>query len=260
MTIRGVDVSSHQQASAINWQALAETHQFLIARGTYGTRPDSQCAAHVECARAAGLVTGLYHFFRPGQPVADQLTAFTAVADTLSVDSSWIVPALDLEANERYDGPFSAERYSEPCWTIAEFLQQRYGGCLIYINPSDWRTLGRPGWVLSHHVWLAQWGVRETTPDLPWAIWQHSVAALPGVYASPIDQNVARAPLPLVTTPEVVPDEDWEVDTQVTRAALTASAQQLRDAMAEVRELELPRDRAAEMTDRDKDVRERDDD
>lgn len=258
MTLRGIDVSHHQDPGAINWHALAVRHRFVIARATYGTRPDRTCATHIECARGAGLVPGLYHFFRPGQSLAEQIAAFTDLADVLGMGPGWLLPTIDIENNETHDGPFTAARYVEPCWTFVEAMRQRYGGCLIYCNPSDWRALGSPEWLQENHLWLAQWNSPRVTPPfgMPVAIHQHKVAPLPGIYEGLIDQNVAEGPLPLIAGEPLADWDDEEETTAVTRAELARSARELREA---VDLLELPRDRDAETAARDRLVSESDD-
>lgn len=255
--LQGIDVSHHQQPSAIGWRALAVDHRFVIARATYGVRIDTTCAMHIELARDAGLTCGLYHFFRPGQDVADQIAAFTRAADTLGMGDGWILPALDVEKNEKYDGPFTAARYVEPCWTFVEVMRQRYGGCIVYTNPSEWRLLGSPEWLQENHLWLAQWNSSHVTPPFGMrvAIHQHKVAPLPGIYEGLIDQNVAEGPLPLIAG-DAADDWDEEETTAVTRAELAKSARELREA---VELMELPRDREAETAARDRLVSESDD-
>jgi hypothetical protein len=169
----------------------------------------------------------------------------------------WLIPALDVEKNEKYDGPFTAARYSEQCRGIAAAFAARWGGCLIYTNPADWHALGSPMWLRDYRLWLAQWGTEQPTPPLGlnWTIWQHRVAPLPGVYGRDIDQNRCRSPMPLIRPLSAVDDWDEEDDTKVTRSALTASADELRQTLARI---ELPRRREAETAARDRLVSESD--
>lgn len=188
--LRGVDISSHQVSTAINWQKLAESHQFVICRGTYGTRRDTRCAEHVRRAQDVGLTCGLYHFFRPQQSTDDQLAAFGEMADDLGMGAGWVVPALDVERNEAFDGPFTPGRYVDQCHEIAETWENTWGTPLLYVNPSDWLTLGSPAWLTDYLLWLADWSPPADSPlNHAWTIWQHTVAPLPGIYEKDIDQD-----------------------------------------------------------------------
>lgn len=212
-TVRGIDVSHHQVPGALNWSKLGETHRFCIARATYGSKEDESFREHVRRAQAVGLIVGAYAFFRPGQSIDEQLDAFGAAVDAADMGPGWLVPALDVEQNEAYDGVISADRYA-PAEQIAAAWRDRWGAALVYTNPAMWAAIGSPGWLREHHLWISHYGVREprTPLGLSWAIWQHSVAALPGVTGSLLDQNVART-LPLIGSPTVadlIPlDPDW---------------------------------------------------
>jgi lysozyme len=233
----GLDVSHHQTAGAIRWDLLAESHRFIVARGCYGTKADATFGQHVRRAQAVGMVCGAYLFFRPTQDVDEQLATFESVTSAVGMGPSWLVPALDVERNEKFDGHFTASRYSARCRAIAERLRDRYGGCLVYTNPSDWQALGSPAWIREHMLWIAHYtsAAQPLTPHaMPWRIWQHRVAPLAGIYPRDIDQNTARLPLPLIAAP--LPE--------------TLPAPVL---------LPLERDIDAERWDRDRDIAERDD-
>ena len=137
--LRGIDVSSHQLPGAINWKKLAETHKFVIARATYGTRLDTQCAEHIQRARDVGLITGIYAFFRASQEVIHQIEAFEQACEALKVGPGWIVPTLDVEENEAFDGPTTAERYA-PANVFCQALKDRWGSAMVYTNPESGRA------------------------------------------------------------------------------------------------------------------------
>lgn len=216
--LRGIDVSHHQAPGAISWPRLAETHRFVYARATYGTKPDESFAEHIRRARQVGLFAGAYAFFRPGQDVAEQLAAFERTVDAAGMGPGWLAPALDVEQNEQYDGPISADRYA-PAETICRAWRARFGDAVLYTNPSMWAALGSPGWLREFHLWIAHYDVSvpKTPFGLSWAIWQHRVAPLPGVLGSALDQNVARA-LPMLRAPTEPPQIVLEQDLDERRA------------------------------------------
>ncbi|MFJ2114546.1 MULTISPECIES: glycoside hydrolase family 25 protein [unclassified Streptomyces] len=62
MTIKGIDVSSHQQAT-FSTTGL----DFVFVKATEGkSYVNPRMTAQSDCGRAAGLVVGFYHFLRPG--------------------------------------------------------------------------------------------------------------------------------------------------------------------------------------------------
>lgn len=210
--LRGIDVSHHNSFNAINYVELAKTHQFLIARATYGVRRDEYCGDHIKRARDAGLTTGLYHFFRSSQDAAEQLDAFADVAAKIGMGPGWVAPALDVEQNEAYDGKTTPEGYAPAEHMVREWLAL-HGAALIYTNPVTWQLIGSPRWIEIAALWIAHTGVAEpkTPHGLPWTIWQHRVAPLPGVLNAQLDQNVARS-LPLLQKWEpapITPELDW---------------------------------------------------
>lgn len=199
--LRGVDVSHHQNPKLVDYKRLAETHKFVIVRATYGLVADETCAAHVRGAQDAGLVVGLYHFYRPGQDTDAQFDAFGSVADALGCGAGWLPPAVDLE-RDKNDGEPSKSRYA-PAEELVECLQARYGAAMVYTSAGFWGEISQPDWIKDELLWVAHWGAtRPSTPlGMPWAIWQHKVANLAGIMPGPIDQNVARA-LPLLVAPD----------------------------------------------------------
>ncbi len=213
--VRGIDVSSHQSPDAIRWAELAKTHGFVIARATYGTRPDTTFAEHVHRARDAGMVVGSYLFFRSSQDAQAQLEAFAEAVEPLGMGPGWIPPALDLESNVSNGDPLSAAKYA-PAEAICEAWVQRWGRAMVYTNVSTWSSIGNPEWVREHLLWVANYGVASphTPLGLPWNLWQHSVAPILGVMAGDLDQNFAAAALPLLVTsdaPALLPlDLDWD--------------------------------------------------
>lgn len=197
----GVDVSHHQNPTAINWEKLAETHSFVIARACYGATPDRQTTEHARRAREVGLTIGLYMFLRPTQSIELQLGAFSKQAKACGLRAGDLPPALDIE-DDPGNPPVQVTPYlAGPVRRILSSWECSYG-CrpLVYCTARDWRRLGAPRWLLEYPLWVAHWGaVKPTTPgDVAPKIWQHAVLPLAGVYAAKIDQNIAYGDLPRI--------------------------------------------------------------
>jgi len=208
----GIDVSHHQSPASLPWDKIAATSSFCIVRATYGAGlRDRQCAEHMRRARQVGLAVGLYHFYRPSQPVEDQIAAFRAAAQSAGYEAGDIIPALDVEAD-----PIPSMQHVSPAWEpgvkrFADALTVEFGApCLIYITQREFGMLGKPSWMLAHPLWVAHYKdtTKPATPgNQPHLIHQHRVGPYdpkgPGGYfdgGSPqLDQNRATGPLAVAT-------------------------------------------------------------
>lgn len=208
---RGIDVSYWQVPKSVNWRKLAETHTFVYVRATYGTKVDPACAEHLTRAREAGLLPGLYHFFRPSLSAAEQLEAFGDVAEAVGMAPGWLAPALDIE-QDKHDGAVTQARYAHAEDVVRAWIAQ-WKRAVIYTNPATWLALGSPDYIRDCDLWISHYGVRmpKTPLGLPWALWQHLVAPLPAVYPYDLDQNMARV-LPIVPVPRAAAEPVLEQD------------------------------------------------
>ncbi len=210
----GIDVSHHQAPAALPWKRFAESSSFAIVRGSYGTMKDRVTAEHVKRARAVGLKVGLYHFYRPSQPVTDQLAIFRAQLKLAGIGPGDIVPTIDVE-HDPLPKPGTAV---SPAWqgSILQFVDQMVGefsDCMVYITQREFGMLGKPEWLLTRPLWIAHYtgAAKPATPgNRPATIWQHRVGPYDpngaGGYdkARPeLDQNRLLGELPLVR--DVVP-------------------------------------------------------
>lgn len=199
--MRLLDVSHHQPPAKVDY-ARAKELGFVgvIARATYGVRPDETFDDHVRSARAAGLIVGGYHFFRQQQDPGAQARAFADTVAAVNYGPGDILPALDLEANGAYDGEPIPAQY-ERAKRIYVDWHRRFGGAMVYFSPAFWTAMGRPQWWVDGPIWIAHYHVATPSVPLgrPWAIWQNKVERLPGVYElGPIDQNEVASELPLI--------------------------------------------------------------
>jgi len=195
--LRGIDISHWQDAERIDWAKLRETHQFVICRAAYGTMRDREVVEHVRHARREAFSIGLYQFFRACQDVQKQFDVLRVVDDDCGYESGDIVPGMDVEDDP---GAPLGQRSVRPEWSapaeqLSTLLVEQYGNASNYLTQRDWVRLGRPGWVLDRPLWVAHWTEHPepaTPNDEAWAMWQHRVGKLPGVYPGDLDQNVSR--------------------------------------------------------------------
>lgn len=230
---RAIDLSHHQSASAIPWSRIRETADTCIIRLSYGSGlRDRQCVQHFERARGAGFRVGAYHFYRPSQPVADQLAVFKSQAEACGYGPGDICPWLDIEADPvPKPGAAVSPAWNAPAFELYSAIREAFGVCGIYITQREWSQLGKPQWVLDAPLWIAHY-TKSASPATPGGkaphIWQHRVGVYdpdgPGGYYEGgglvLDQNRILLPLPRVTakivagplvpSSEAAEDPDWD--------------------------------------------------
>ena len=184
--IPGVGGSQYQDPAAIDWSVLARTHRFVIARATYGLKPDRTFVDHVARARAAGLQVGGYHFLWQDVGADAQLAAFRAQLDAAGIGAGDILPAVDLED----DGPRDFAIYEPRARRFIEGM----GEMLIYTGPDFYRRMGEPEWLRAYPWWIAHYTEADAPhcPWVDWAIWQHTGTGRVDGFDKQIDRNRAR--------------------------------------------------------------------
>lgn len=213
----GIDLSHFQNPDTLPWEEFRGKVQIVMARASYGAGlHDDFEPRHIAHARAIGAKVGVYHFYRPSQPVAAQFDALRMGADAAGITIGDVVPAIDVEM-DLFPAPGAAvaPSWSDPCDEFAEKIISEYGNCIIYQTKNDWLLMGKPAWVLHRPLWVAEYtaGALSTPGGMPAFMHQHRVGKFdpsgPGGYfkndAQQIDQNQLLAPPPLVggvITPE----------------------------------------------------------
>lgn len=190
---KGLDVSAYQDPKAMDWaQLFSLGYSFVYVRGVrMGRVLDVHAAEHVRRARAAGFDVGLYGFFVPTEPVAQQLELMVEAHERFVVGPGDLAPALDLES---YSSVKASPSWVAPAAEILDGYADRIGGAIRYHNVNDWHLMGSPAELQRFALWLADY----TPPaNLPCLLWQHASAPVPG-YGMVLDQNVAHGELPRI--------------------------------------------------------------
>lgn len=165
---KGYDVSKWQTPSDWKPDGLA----FLIARASIGTTPDEQYAKHIAKAKAAGLVTGAYHFnwdpdYSGTATPEEQARFFVKQAGDVDFLFLDVEGAMSFETDE-------TKRF------IAEV--HRLGRrCGLYMSASVYR------WdVGQDYDWVAKWS--STQPAGDWEFWQYTSSS-PATDGGRLDAN-----------------------------------------------------------------------
>lgn len=210
----GIDVSHHQKPSAFDWARIKDSQSFCFARASYGIKPDEAFVRHFTGARDAGLIVGAYTFFRQSEPWEKQYEVFGDQLRRVRFGVGNIVPVVDLEWNEPFDGPVKPGKLNDGAQALMQRLMSDYSGCMAYLSPSFYEVLGKPEWLLSYPWWIAHY-TQNAEPWCPykkdWTIWQYtSVGRLAG-FSGPLDLNRAYG-LPLVEKKSIPPMLPVEVE------------------------------------------------
>lgn len=154
--LKGLDVSTYQTLA--DWSPAGLS--FLIARASIGTSKDSMYDKHIAKAKAAGLVTGAYHFNWTGANARAEARYFLTAAG----DADLLF--LDVEGGHTYT--------RDQIIAFVDEVHQSGKKCGLYMSASVYR------WnVGQDYDWIAQWG---TTPPVgAWEFWQYQ--------GSPLDKD-----------------------------------------------------------------------
>jgi len=179
-TTLGIDLSGYQPT--VNWAEVAASGiAFAFIKATEGTTLiDHTFKSHWSDAKAAGLLRGAYHFFRPQLDAAAQARIFLSQLQ----DSGELPPVLDVETGSS----LPPSQIASGIATWLELVTATTGRPIIYTMPGFWNTLPViPGIADKADLWVAHWGARVPAavsgfPD--WKFWQYTnkatISGVPG--------------------------------------------------------------------------------
>lgn len=169
----GIDVSVYQ--GNIDWQRVkAAGIEFAYIRVSDGLPPiDSKFVQNWSGARAAGVLRGVYQFFREDEDAVAQADLLLDTMGPLEADD--LPPAIDVESTDGQTGPTIVAHVS--AWM--DRIEAATGRTpIIYTGRPFWDTnTGSSTAVNDRPLWIPNWGV--TCPSISaawssWAVWQYS--------------------------------------------------------------------------------------
>ena len=183
-SVHGIDVSAYQ--GRIDWPEVARQHvRFAFIKASEGgTLRDARFRRNWHEARAAGILSGAYHYFQPTRAGQAQANLFIA---TVPIRPGDLPPVLDVEAPRFHD--VAEMRREVRAWLVA--VEAHYGvRPILYSNYTFYRHY-LAGHFDDYPLWLAHYEVaRPALPAERWIIWQHSDEAyVPGIRGA-VDFNV----------------------------------------------------------------------
>ena len=211
-SVHGIDVSAYQ--GRIDWPQVARQNvRFAFIKASEGaTLRDARFRRNWREARAAGILSGAYHYFQPNRDGGDQASLFIR---TVPIRPGDLPPVLDVEAPRFHD---VAELRHEIHEWLAAVEAHYHVRPILYSNYTFYRHY-LAGHFDDYPLWLAHYEVeRPALPAERWIIWQHSDEAyVPGIrgtvdfnvfqgsYAALQALRVAPMPPPASPTPPAAP-------------------------------------------------------
>lgn len=185
--LQGVDISAWQ--GEVNWAAVqGDGMTFAFARVSDGlSYPDKYFEQNWKAMKAAGLVRGVYQFFRPGaDPIAQAQLMLDKLEAAGGLEDTDLPPVLDLEDDDGY----SASEYQKGALAWIKYVEEQTGRRPIVYSAAFFSPF--TGNAFSNYpLWVANYKANYTSscPVMPdgwtkWAFWQwtdkDSVAGVEG--------------------------------------------------------------------------------
>jgi lysozyme len=207
-TLKGIDVSYYQ--GNVDWPKVkADGQSFVFVRVSDGIdHPDTKFAQNWPAVKSAGLVRGLYQFFRPAKDVTAQVNLLITKLDAAGgLQAGDLPPVLDLES----DGGLPAATVVALAKSWLAQVEAKYGvKPIVYTSAAMSNVIANN--FAGYKLWVANY--QTTCPTMPsgwseWAFWQNSdTGSVEGV-AGPVDTNFFNGTLTelsaLALTPSTVP-------------------------------------------------------
>jgi lysozyme len=160
----GVDVSGAEPI--VDWSAVSGSGKaFAFIKATESTTlVDHKFVDHWHDAKAAGLLRGARHFFRPKQDAVAQAQFFLAQLP----EKGELPPVLDVDG---FDGT-SAAQLAGGIRVWVSYVKANFGRPMIYTSPAFWALIALlPDIAASADLWVANWGAPAPAGVKGWASW-----------------------------------------------------------------------------------------
>ncbi|MGZ4617190.1 MAG: glycoside hydrolase family 25 protein [Frankiaceae bacterium] len=189
MTIAGIDTSNHNHphGARIDWAAVAAAgNRFAVLKGTEGGPNgfiDPYLASDRAGAHGVGLIVLIYHFARPGDPVA-QARWFLSVIGPLRVGEGIVLDDEDPGITPAWVKAFCDTVYAQTTVKPLVYMNQSYR------DSQNWASVV----VDNDGLWLAKYdGTTAMPPGGPWgspAMKQYTSSGAVAGIVGPVDLDV----------------------------------------------------------------------
>lgn len=198
-SVHGIDVSAYQ--GRIDWPRVArqQVRFAFIKASEGGSMRDARFRRNWREARAAGILSGAYHYFQPNRDGGQQAALFIA---TVPLRPGDLPPVLDVEPPKFHD--VSELRREIRQWLTAVEAHYKVRP-ILYSNYTFYRHY-LAGHFDDYPLWLAHYEVaRPALAAERWIIWQHSDEAyVPGIRGT-VDFNVFQGSYAALQALQIAP-------------------------------------------------------
>lgn len=185
----GIDVSHYQ--GEVDWAAVTEGGvRFAFIKATDGINEiDPRFQQNWAGTKAAGILRGAYHFFRPSLDATQQAEHFLRV---LTMDGMALPPALDVEITDGLDRAALQAAIRTWLGTVQLALACKP---VLYTDPFFWKT-AVGGDFSEYPLWLACYANEAEVPTTwrAWTFWQHSAAGQVSGISGQVDLDYCSLP------------------------------------------------------------------
>ena len=190
MALEGIDVYSGN--GGVEWHRVASAGKsFAFVRGAYGDVADKAAAQNFNGAKQAGLLAGLYHFYRVTRDPQKQLQTMRGVLSAAGFGSGDLPPVIDVEDNPANDGEWSTANNAKFVAGLRTWIDGIKADCgrdpIIYTRTGFWKLIGDPQGFANSPLWLARYASKPGVLPSEWPVysfWQYSetgaVSGVPG--------------------------------------------------------------------------------
>jgi lysozyme len=188
-TVKGIDVSTYQ--GVVDWHAAkAAGIEFAFARVSDGvSHPDDQFARNWPAMKTAGVVRGVYQFFRPGgDPVAQADLVMQKLQAAGGLAAGDLPVVMDMEVS---DGLSPAAIQANMHTWLTKIEQATGRKPIIYTAAFMSSNVGTG--FTAYPLWVANYGA--TCPTMPanftaWKFWQDSSTGSVAGVSGAVDTNL----------------------------------------------------------------------
>lgn len=170
---RGIDVSRHQKT--IDWKKVAADNvQFVYIKATEGaTYQDPMFRENIEGAQEAGLLVGVYHYFRMTSSPEKQFENFKKAMKGYKMD---LVPMIDVEPSQKEMAGKSVKDLQKNLDKFIALVKAEYGvPPMIYGTQRSYNTYCAPKYN-NYHLYIGRYG--KNSPEIigkgTYTIWQYT--------------------------------------------------------------------------------------
>lgn len=170
---RGIDVSRHQKT--IDWEKVAADNvQFVYIKATEGaTYQDPMFKKNIEGAQKAGLLVGVYHYFRMTSSPEKQFENFKKAMKDYKMD---LVPMIDVEPSDKEMAGKGVKDLQKNLDKFIALIKDEYGvPPMIYGTQRSYNTYCAPKYN-KYHLYIGRYGSHspEIKGDGTYTIWQYT--------------------------------------------------------------------------------------